>query len=200
MSGAPTFVVAAPSSGSGKTIFTLGLLRAFRDAGLAVASAKIGPDYIDPRFHEAATGRPSVNLDGWAMRRDRILRLAVEAGQGADILVVEGVMGLFDQAAEPGVEGRGGAAEVAATLGAPVVLVIDASGMAQSVGAVAAGFRNFAAGPSIAGVVLNRVASARHEALLREGCDSAGVEVLGVLPRNAALRAPSRHLGLVQAE
>ncbi len=200
MSGAPTFVVAAPSSGSGKTIFTLGLLRAFRDAGLAVASAKIGPDYIDPRFHEAATGRPSVNLDGWAMRRDRILRLAVEAGQGADILVVEGVMGLFDHAAEPGVEGRGGAAEVAATLGAPVVLVIDSSGMAQSVGAVAAGFRNFAAGPSIAGVVLNRVASARHEALLREGCDSAGVEVLGVLPRNAALRAPSRHLGLVQAE
>ncbi|HVI29042.1 cobyrinate a,c-diamide synthase [Hansschlegelia sp.] len=200
MTGAPAIVIAAPSSGSGKTILTLGLLRAFRDAGLAAGSAKIGPDYIDPRFHEAATGRPSVNLDGWAMRRDRILRLASEAGQGADILVVEGVMGLFDHALEPGVEGCGGAAQVAATLGAPVVLVIDCSGMAQSVGALAAGFRSFAGGSSVAGVLLNRVASPRHEALLRQGCEAAGIEVLGAMPRNAGLRAPSRHLGLVQAE
>lgn len=194
------FVVAAPSSGSGKTIVTLGLLRAFRDAGVAVASAKIGPDYIDPRFHEAASGRRSLNLDGWAMRRDRLLSLAALAGDGADLLVVEGVMGLFDHAAEPGVEGHGGAAEVARTLGVPVVLVIDASGMAQSVGAIAQGFARLDAGVAVAGVLLNRVASPRHEALLREGLAAAGVAALGALPRDAGLKTPSRHLGLVQAE
>lgn len=193
------FVVAAPSSGSGKTILTLGLLRAFRDAGIVAGSAKIGPDYIDPRFHEAASGRPSVNLDGWAMRRDRFLALAAGAGRGADLVVVEGVMGLYDHAAEKGVEGFGGAAEAARRLGVPVVLAIDASGMAQSVGATAAGFRSFDPGVEIAGVVLNRVASPRHEALLREGLAAAGVAVLGALPRTADLSTPSRHLGLVQA-
>ena len=196
----PGFVVAAPSSGSGKTILTLGLLGAFRRAGLAVGSAKIGPDYIDPRFHEAATGWPSLNLDGWAMRHDRLLSLASQAGRGADILVVEGVMGLYDRAAEPGVEGFGGAAEVAKALGAPVVLVIDAGGMAQSAGAVAAGFRAFDPNIEIAGVILNRVASARHESLLREGCAVAGVAVFGAVPRRQGLATPSRHLGLVQAE
>lgn len=196
----PGFVVAAPSSGSGKTILTLGLLRAFRDAGLVAGSAKIGPDYIDPRFHEAATGLPSVNLDGWAMRRDRVLALAAQSGEGADIVVVEGVMGLFDRPAEAGIEGFGGAAEVAKTLGAPVVLVIDASSAAQSVGAVAAGFRDFDRAVEVAGVILNRVASPRHEALLREGCAAAGVAVFGAVPRTKALATPSRHLGLVQAE
>ncbi|MET0314964.1 MAG: cobyrinate a,c-diamide synthase [Hansschlegelia sp.] len=196
----PTFVIAAPSSGSGKTIVTLGLLRAFRDAGVTVASAKIGPDYIDPRFHEAASGRPSLNLDGWAMRRARLLALAQEAGSGADLMVVEGVMGLFDHAAEPGVEGHGGAADVAATLGAPVVLVLDGSGMAQSAGAIARGFADFRDDLDVAGVILNRVASPRHEALLRLGCDVAGVAVFGALPRTKDLRTPSRHLGLVQAE
>ncbi|MFC7052914.1 cobyrinate a,c-diamide synthase [Hansschlegelia quercus] len=196
----PAFVVAAPSSGSGKTIVTLGLLRAFRNAGVVVASAKIGPDYIDPRFHEAASGRPSLNLDGWAMRRARLLALAQEAGRGAELMVVEGVMGLFDHAAEPGIEGHGGAADVAATLGAPVVLVLDASGMAQSAGAIARGFAGFREGVTVAGVILNRVASPRHEALLRLGCDAAGVPVFGALPRTNELRTPSRHLGLVQAE
>ncbi|RXF73848.1 cobyrinate a,c-diamide synthase [Hansschlegelia zhihuaiae] len=196
----PGVVIAAPSSGSGKTILTLGLLRAFRDAGLVAGSAKIGPDYIDPRFHEAASGRPSVNLDGWAMRRDRILALAAQAGQGADILVVEGVMGLFDRPAEPGIEGDGGAASVAKTLGAPVVMVLDASGMAQSAGALAAGFRDFDRDVEFAGVILNRVASPRHEALSREGCAAAGVTVFGAVPRRAQLATPSRHLGLVQAE
>jgi cobyrinic acid a,c-diamide synthase len=194
------FVIAAPSSGSGKTILTLGLLRAFREAGLVAGSAKIGPDYIDPRFHEAATGRPSVNLDGWAMRRGKVLALASLAGEGAGVLVVEGVMGLFDRPAEAGVEGHGGAAEVAKTLGAPVVLVIDASGAAQSVGATASGFRDFDPELDVAGVILNRVASPRHEALLREGCARAGVPVFGAVPRNAWLATPSRHLGLVQAE
>jgi cobyrinic acid a,c-diamide synthase len=194
----PGFVVAAPASGSGKTIVTLGLLRAFRKAGLAVASAKIGPDYIDARFHEAASGRSCVNLDGWAMRRDRLLTLAAGAAD-AELMVVEGVMGLFDRAAEPGIEGRGGTAAVALTLGAPVVLVIDCSGMAQSVGAIADGFSRAAGGPEIAGVVLNRVASPRHEMLLREGCAAVGIEVLGALPRRAELRVPSRHLGLVQS-
>ncbi|MFC3693878.1 cobyrinate a,c-diamide synthase [Chenggangzhangella methanolivorans] len=196
----PSFVVAAPSSGSGKTILTLGLLGAFRRAGLAVASAKIGPDYIDPRFHEAATGRPSPNLDGWSMRRDRLLSLAHEAGQGADVMVVEGVMGLFDRAAERGVDGYGGAAEVAKTLGLPVVLVIDVGGMAQSAGAVAAGFRAFDPDVEIAGVILNRVASARHAALSQDGCAAAGFRVFGAVPRTAGLATPSRHLGLVQAE
>lgn len=196
----PAIVVSAPSSGSGKTVLTLGLLRAFRGAGLVAGSAKIGPDYIDPRFHEAATGRPSLNLDGWAMRRDRLLSLAAQAGQGADILVVEGVMGLFDRAAEPGVEGPSAAADVAKTLGAPVVLAIDAGASAQSVGAVALGFRAFDPTVEIAGVVLNRVASARHEALARQGCEAAGIRVFGALPRLSALATPSRHLGLVQAE
>ncbi len=195
----PGFVVAAPSSGSGKTILTLGLLRAFRDAGTAVASAKIGPDYIDPRFHEAASGRPCVNLDGWAMRRDRILSLAAQAGAGAGLVVVEGVMGLFDRPAEAGIEGAGGTADVTRTLGAPVVLVVDCGGMAQSVGALVDGFRRFDPGVEVAGVILNRVASARHEALLRQGCAAAGVEVFGALPRSAELKTPSRHLGLVQA-
>ncbi|MGA0531435.1 cobyrinate a,c-diamide synthase [Hansschlegelia sp. KR7-227] len=195
----PGFVVAAPSSGSGKTILTLGLLRAFRDAGRAVASAKIGPDYIDPRFHEAASGRPCVNLDGWAMRRDRILSLAARAGAGADLVVVEGVMGLFDRPAEAGVEGAGGTADVTRTLGAPVVLVVDCGGMAQSVGALVDGFLRFDPGVEVAGVILNRVASARHEALLRQGCAAARVEVFGALPRSAELKTPSRHLGLVQA-
>jgi cobyrinic acid a,c-diamide synthase len=196
----PAIVVAAPSSGSGKTIVTLGLLRAFRDAGVAVGSAKIGPDYIDPRFHEAASGRPCLNLDGWAMRRERVLALAERAGEGADILVVEGVMGLFDRPSEPGVDGLGGTADVAARLDAPVVLVVDASGSAQSVGALAAGFAGFDPGVTVAGVVLNRVASARHEALLREGCAAAAIAVFGALPRRDGLRTPSRHLGLVQAE
>jgi cobyrinic acid a,c-diamide synthase len=196
----PAFVVAAPSSGSGKTIVTLGLLRAFRDAGVAVASAKIGPDYIDPRFHEAASGRPSLNLDGWAMRRARLLALAEEAGRGAELMVVEGVMGLFDHAAEPGIEGHGGAADVAATLGAPVVLVLDGSGMAQSAGAIARGFAGFRDNVEVAGVILNRVASPRHETLLRLGCETAGIAVFGALPRTKDLRTPSRHLGLVQAE
>ncbi len=195
----PAFVVAAPSSGSGKTLVTLGLLRAFRDAGVAAGSAKIGPDYIDPRFHAAASGRDSLNLDGWAMSRDRLLALASEAGRDAELLVVEGVMGLFDKAGEPGL-GPGGAADVAKTLGAPVVLVVDASGMAQSVGALAAGFRVFDRDIDVAGVILNRVASPRHEALLRAGCAAAGVPVFGAIPRRTELATPSRHLGLVQAE
>lgn len=193
-------VIAAPSSGSGKTILTLGLLGAFRRAGLDVGSAKIGPDYIDPRFHEAVTGRPSLNLDGWAMRRDRLLALAEEAGRGADIAVVEGVMGLYDRAAEPGVEGFAATADAARTLGAPVVLVIDVGGMAQSAGAIAAGFRAFDASVEIAGVILNRVAGARHADLAREGCAAVGIEVFGAIPRQAGLATPSRHLGLVQAE
>lgn len=194
----PAIVMAAPSSGSGKTILTLGLLRAFRDAGVVAGSAKIGPDYIDPRFHEAASGRSSLNLDGWAMTRGRILDLAGQAGRGADILVVEGVMGLYDRPAEAG-EGPGGAADVAKTLGAPVVLVIDASGMAQSAGAIVAGFGAYDRDVEIAGVILNRVASPRHEALLRQGCEAAGAKVFGAVPRRAELATPSRHLGLVQA-
>lgn len=196
----PALVVAAPASASGKTTVTLGLLRAFRRAGLTVGSAKIGPDYIDPRYHAAATGRPCRNLDGWAMRRDRVKALAAAAGEGAELVVIEGVMGLFDRAAGAGVEGRGGTAEVAKLLGAPVVLVVDASGMAQSVGALVDGFRRADPDVKVAGVVLNRVASPRHEALVREGCEGAGIAVFGAVPRLKTLVTPSRHLGLVQAD
>ena len=181
-------IVAAPSSGAGKTTVTLGLLRALRDAGHDVRGAKSGPDYIDPRFHEAATGRPCPNLDAWAMGRDMLHGLA--AGPG--LLIVEGAMGLFDGAAD----GRGSVADLARLLGLPVVLVVDAARMAQSVAPLVAGFANHDPRVRVAGVILNRVGSPRHEAVLRAACP---LPVLGAVPRDGGLATPSRHLGLVQA-
>lgn len=192
-------LISAPASGSGKTTLTLGLLAALRARGLVVQPFKSGPDYIDPAFHSAAAGRASVNLDTWAMTPDRILGLA-SAAAGADLVVAEGSMGLFDGVAIRGQAGNGSSADLAALMGWPVVLVIDASGQAQSAAAVAQGFARFRAGVRVAGVVLNKVASPRHEALLRHGMAGAGVPVLGCLPRNAAIELPERHLGLVQAE
>jgi len=197
---APGILVAAPRSGSGKTTLTLGLMRALARRGLAVRGAKCGPDYIDPAFHAAATGRPSLNLDSWAMPASLVASLAAETAAGCDLVVAEALMGLFD-----GVEGApegatGSSADVAAAAGWPVLLVLDVSGASQSAGAVAAGFAAFDPRLRIAGVVLNRTGSDRHARLARAGVERAGLSVLGVLPRDGVPGLPERHLGLVQAE
>ncbi len=192
-------IISATASGVGKTTLTLALARACRDRGLSVQCFKSGPDYIDPAFHSAATGRVSVNIDSWAMTRENIEAL-VARGADADLVLAEGSMGLFDGVAMPGVSGTGATADIAAMMGWPVLLVIDPSGQAQTAAAVAAGLRDFRAGVRFAGVVLNRVASPRHEDLVRRALTDAGIEVFGALPRHAAIELPKRHLGLVQAE
>jgi cobyrinic acid a,c-diamide synthase len=191
-------VISAPASGAGKTTVTLALARAYRDRGLAVQCFKSGPDYIDPAFHTAATGRTSVNIDSWAMRRDTIEALTARGGD-ADLVLAEGSMGLFDGVAVRGASGTGASADIAEMMGWPVLLVLDPSGQAQTAAAVAAGLRDFRPGVRIAGVVLNRVASPRHEDLVRRAMEGAGISVLGSLPRHAPIKLPERHLGLVQA-
>lgn len=194
-------VISAPSSGAGKTTLTLGLLAALRARGIAVQPFKCGPDYIDPAFHTVAAGRTSVNLDGWAMTPGHLASLVAAAkGCGDSIAIAEGAMGLFDGAANPGETGNGASADIAALMGWPVVLVVDVSGQAQTAAAVARGMANFRSGVAVAGVVLNKVASSRHEALCRAGFEEAGLLVLGCLPRAAGIQLPERHLGLVQAE
>jgi len=192
-------VISAPASGTGKTTLTLALARAYRDRGLSVQCFKSGPDYIDPAFHSAATGRASVNLDSWAMPRDMIAQLTARGGN-ADLVLAEGSMGLFDGVATAGRSGTGASADLAAMTGWPVLLVLDPAGQAQTAAAVAAGLRDFRPGVRIAGVVLNRVASPRHEDLIRRAMAAAGIAVLGALPRHAPIKLPERHLGLVQAE
>ncbi|MCT8330173.1 cobyrinate a,c-diamide synthase [Albidovulum sediminis] len=192
-------IISAPASGTGKTTVMLGLLGAFRRRGLVVQPFKSGPDYIDPAFHRAASGRPSVNLDTWAMDRDRIAGL-IGAAAGADLILAEGSMGLFDGVARAGAAGTGASADLSALTGWPVVLVLDVSGQAQSAAAVAQGFARMRADVAVAGVILNRVASDRHEMLVRAGMEEAGIRVFGALPRHAAIAVPERHLGLVQAE
>lgn len=192
-------VISAPASGVGKTTLTLALARAWRNRGLKIQCLKSGPDYIDPAFHAVATGRASVNLDSWAMASDAIAHLA-SRGADADLVLAEGSMGLFDGVAARGVSGTGATADIAEMTGWPVLLVIDPSGQAQTAAAIAAGLRDFRAGVRLAGVVLNRVASARHEALVRDAMAGAGIPVLGALPRHAEIALPKRHLGLVQAE
>jgi cobyrinic acid a,c-diamide synthase len=196
---APGLVIAAPASGSGKTTVTLGLLRALRDAGTRVGSAKSGPDYIDPKFHAAASGRPCVNLDGWAMRPEVLDSLASRAGHDVDFLIIEGVMGLFDGAAAAGATSNGSTADLAERQGWPIVLVVDARAQAQSVAALARGFRDHRPSLVLAGVILNRVGGPRHIQLLSGALEEAGIAVLGAVPRDASLEVPSRHLGLVQA-
>jgi cobyrinic acid a,c-diamide synthase len=195
----PALMIAAPASGSGKTVVTLGLLRHLRGRGVAVASAKSGPDYIDPAFHAAASGRACVNLDAWAMRSETLDALAARQAEGADLLIVEAAMGLFDGAPGPGSLGDGSAADLAARFGWPVVLVLDAGGQGFSAAAVLAGFKSFREDVRIVGVIFNRVGSARHEAILRRAAGHAGLPVFGLVPRLPALALPSRHLGLVQA-
>ncbi|WP_418594795.1 cobyrinate a,c-diamide synthase [Ponticoccus sp. (in: a-proteobacteria)] len=198
MSFAPGVMVSAPSSGTGKTTVMLGLLRAFAEDGLAVQPFKSGPDYIDPAFHRAASGRASFNLDTWAMGEGLLEAVAGQAA-GADLCVGEGSMGLFDGVATRGCVGYGSSAETARRMGWPVVLVLDVGGQAQSAAATALGFRSYMPELPFAGVILNRVASPRHERLTRLGMERAGLPVLGVLPRRGDLTLPERHLGLIQA-
>ncbi|KQM56321.1 cobyrinic acid a,c-diamide synthase [Sphingomonas sp. Leaf208] len=194
----PGLMVAAPASGMGKTTVMLGLLRALRDEGVAVQPFKSGPDYIDPAFHRAASGRASFNLDSWSMPATMLDTLAAKADD-ADFALSEGSMGLFDGVAKPGATGNGASADIARRMGWPVVLVIDVSGQAQSAAATALGFSRYDPSVRIAGVILNRVASPRHERLARSGMDAVGIRVFGALPRRGDLKLPERHLGLVQA-
>ncbi|MFM9841453.1 MAG: cobyrinate a,c-diamide synthase [Dongiaceae bacterium] len=188
-------ILAAPASGSGKTVLTLGLLRALSRQFQRIGAFKVGPDYIDPAFHAAATGRPSFNIDLWAMRPATVARILRRLDDDSDLIVGEGVMGLFDGAAD----NSGSTADVAALTGLPVVLVVDVRGQAASVAALLRGFMGHRADVPVAGVILNRVGGPAHEAMLRQAVAPLGLPVLGAVPRDGALALPDRHLGLVQA-
>ncbi|MET7620559.1 cobyrinate a,c-diamide synthase [Streptomyces sp. NPDC005408] len=188
-------VIAAPSSGSGKTTVATGLMAAFVAAGLTVSPHKVGPDYIDPGYHSLATGRPGRNLDAYMCGTELMAPLFAHGSAGCDVAVVEGVMGLYDGAAGAGE--LASTAQVAKLLRAPVVLVVDASSQSRSVAALVHGFASWDPEVRIGGVILNKVASDRHEELLRDALEESGVPVLGVLRRAPAVSTPSRHLGLV---
>ena len=198
----PGLIISAPRSGAGKTTVSLGLMRALTKRGMHVQPFKCGPDYIDPAFHAAASGQPSYNLDSWAMRAEVIAGLA---GRNPGLLpvggiaVAEGAMGLFDGAPAAGQCGTGSAADLAGLTGWPIVLVLDVTGQSETAAAIALGCREYRRDVHIAGVILNRVASARHLDLIEPAFKRLGVPVLGALPRNDKLTLPERHLGLVQA-
>lgn len=189
-------IIAAPRSGSGKTVVTLGLIAALRRRGLDVAPAKTGPDYIDRAILARVAGREAINLDPWAMSPDRLRALALAQATGADLLLVEGVMGLFDGAAD----GTGSTGDLATTLKLPVILVVDADKQGQSIAALVCGFARFRSDVEVAGIIVNRVASTRHEQLLLAALRPLGIPVLGLLPRRASLQLPERHLGLVMPD
>ncbi|CCJ08565.1 cobyrinate a,c-diamide synthase [Methylocystis sp. SC2] len=195
---APGLLIGAARSSSGKTTLTLGLMRALTRRGLRVAPVKCGPDYIDPAFHAAATGRDGVNLDSWAMEAHLIESLAAKVSAGADIVLAEGAMGLFD-GAPGGAAGVGASADIAALLGWPVVLIHDVTGQGQTAAAIVRGVAGHDARVKVAGVVLNRVGSERHRRLAGEAIEALGLPVFGALPRNERVSLPERHLGLVQA-
>lgn len=195
---APGLMIAAVRSGSGKTVITLGLMRALARRGLRIAGRKNGPDYIDPAFHEAATGRPSLSLDSWAMAPEDLAALGAAPAEAVDLVLAEGSMGLFDGV--PAAPGRSGSsADVAAALGWPVVLVHDCSGQAQSAAAVVKGCAVLDPRIAVRGVILNRIASPRHRRLVETAVTALGLPVLGAIPKSEALVLPERHLGLVQA-
>ncbi|MFK7902100.1 MAG: cobyrinate a,c-diamide synthase [Nitratireductor sp.] len=186
-------MIAAPSSGSGKTVITLALLRAFKNAGINVQSAKAGPDYIDPQFHAIASKSSSINLEPWGMSEDKLKYFA--NAQNGELLICEAMMGLFDG----GADGKGSAADLAKTLGMPVVLVIDCAKQSHSVAALVGGFVKYDEAVQVAGVILNKVGSQRHESILRDALGKINMSVFGVVYRDEKLKLPSRHLGLVQA-
>ncbi|MGW6538934.1 cobyrinate a,c-diamide synthase [Streptomyces sp. NPDC055051] len=188
-------VIAAPSSGAGKTTVATGLMAAFASRGLAVSPHKVGPDYIDPGYHALATGRPGRNLDAFMCGTGLVAPLFAHGSRGCDLAVVEGVMGLYDGAADQGE--LASTAQVAKLLKAPVVLVVDASSQSRSVAALVHGFASWDPEVRIGGVILNKVATDRHEHLLREALGESGVPVLGALRRAPAVATPSRHLGLI---
>jgi cobyrinic acid a,c-diamide synthase len=192
-------IIAAPASGSGKTTITLGLLRALRRKGIDVSSAKVGPDYIDPAFHAAATGRACVTLDSWAMRPETLSAVSAPASA---LTIVEGVMGLFDCAhlgSNPAPLADGSTASLARLTGWPVVLVVDAARQAQSIAALADGFARFDPDVRLTGIILNKVGSEKHKTMLYQALARAGYAVLGAVHLDAQIARPSRHLGLVQA-
>jgi cobyrinic acid a,c-diamide synthase len=191
-------ILAAPASGSGKTVVTLGLLRRLARAGHDVASAKAGPDYIDPSFHGAASGAPCLNLDPWAMRRGTLQGLVAQLERNAEHVVCEGVMGLFDGG---GRSAAGSTADLAALTGWPVVLIVDASGQGASAAALVRGFAMHRPDITLAGVVFNRVSSDRHRTILEDALAATlpDLPVLGAVPRDDGLALPERHLGLVPA-
>jgi cobyrinic acid a,c-diamide synthase len=197
----PAVVIAAPASGSGKTTVATGLIGALRQSGHRVAPFKVGPDYIDPGYHTLAAGRPGRNLDPVLVGEELVGPLYRHGSTGCDIAVVEGVMGLFDGRIDSAMTGpaTGSTAHVAALLGAPVILVVDARGQSHSMAALLQGFSTFDESTRIAGVILNRVGSPRHADVLRQASEHAGVPVLGALPRIDELTVPSRHLGLITA-
>ncbi|MGE0578725.1 cobyrinate a,c-diamide synthase [Reyranella sp.] len=195
----PGLIVAAPRSGAGKTTVALGLMRAFARRGLAVQPFKCGPDYIDSAFHTVAAGRPSCNLDTWAMSERTLAELVSRDAGSTDLAIVEGVMGLFDGAAGDGQAGRGSTADLAALLGWPVVLVLDVAGQTETAAAIATGCAGYRADVVVAGVILNNVASPRHLDLIAPAFARVGVRLFGAFGRDERLALPQRHLGLVQA-
>src|SRR5579863_4507995 len=198
MSAPPGLLIAAPRSGSGKTTLTLGLMRALTQRGMRILGVKCGPDYIDPAFHAVATGKPGLNLDSWAMPPSLQQTLAQGAAEATDLVICEGLMGLFDGV--PGESGRSGSsADIAASFGWPIVLVLDVSGQSQSAAATALGCAKFDPRLTIAGVVLNRIGSPRHQMLATDAIERLGLPVLGALRRAPEITLPERHLGLVQA-
>jgi cobyrinic acid a,c-diamide synthase len=192
-------IIAAASSGSGKTTVTLALLALLKRRGIAVASCKVGPDYIDPQFHARATGRPCFNLDGWAMRPATLEHLVQQATRDAELLIVEGVMGLFDGAPSDAELAPGSTAEIAARTQLPVVLVLRAKGIGATAAALLQGLKRHHADVRIAGVIFNEVGGERHRAMLAQAAARADLPVLGHLPAFDDIALPSRHLGLVQA-
>ncbi|MBE7638145.1 cobyrinate a,c-diamide synthase [Sneathiella sp. P13V-1] len=195
MTQSPAFIIAAPSSGSGKTLITLGLLRAFHNRGIRIASFKTGPDYIDPQFHELASGRACFNLDPWAMTSTSLSNSYSATAEGVDLVIGEGVMGLFDGAQD----GTGSTADLADKLQLPIILVIDAKGQSASVAAILHGFNSYRPQTKIAGVIFNRVGSQIHADMLKTAADKVDIPTLGFIPHATTLHMPSRHLGLVQA-
>jgi len=195
-----SIIIAAPHSGSGKTTITLGIMEVLRRRGLAVAPFKVGPDFIDPGYHRLVCGRPSISLDGWMCGPDYVRDAFARHAHGADIAVIEGVMGLFDGFG--GTLDEGSTAQVARLTGSPVALVVDAKGFARSAAALVAGFARFDPEVRVAGVIFNNVASESHGRILREAVESACPElkVLGALPRDERVHIPSRHLGLLTAD
>lgn len=194
-SAVPSLLIAAPASGSGKTTITLALLRAFKRRSVRTSSFKVGPDYIDPAFHALASGRACYNLDPWAMSQNTLHHTAAFAAQGSELLIGEGVMGLFDGAQN----GQGSTADLASRLNIPIILIVDAKGQAASVGALLHGFNSFREDTKISGVIFNSVGSLNHQKMLQKAADNLGIPVLGFVPRSDDLGLQNRHLGLVQA-
>jgi cobyrinic acid a,c-diamide synthase len=189
------FIIAAPSSGSGKTTVTLGLLRLLRNSGVKICSGKAGPDFIDPQFHTLALAKECVNFDPWGMREKLLLDQAIKSTSDDEVLLIEAMMGLFDGAAD----GTGSAADLAKLLDLPIIIVIDCAKLSHSVAAIVHGFKSFRDDVEIAGVILNKVGSARHEDMLRAAIKPLGIKVFGAVMRDSGLALPERHLGLVQA-